>query len=164
MVETYLGLGGNLGDVESRFARAVEELSHHGVQVSARSSIYRTEPWGYDDQAWFLNQVVRAETSLDAVEVLETCLQVERSLGRVRGERWGPRTIDIDLLLYSDHVIREAALQVPHPRMEKRGFVLVPLVELAPDLRHPVLERTMAELLELLTDERRVERVREILS
>lgn len=162
MVEAYLGLGGNLGRVEAQFGRVREELPDHGVRVRGCSSIYRTEPWGGVDQPWFLNQVIRVQTSLSASELLEVCLRVEQLMGRQPGERWGPRTIDIDLLLYGDLVVWKEALQVPHPRMMERRFVLAPLVELAPDLRHPVLGLTAEELLAQLTDERRVERVREM--
>lgn len=119
------------------------------------SPVHETEPLGKKDQPRYLNQVFRAETSLGARELLDGLLAIERRLGRVRtpGEKWGPRTIDLDLLLYGDRVIDEPGLTVPHPHMHERRFVLEPLAELVPDARHPVLGKTAAELLAMLPPE-----------
>ncbi len=137
-VVAYLGLGSNLGDREGYLRRAVELLGQEaGIEVERVSSIYETEPVGFTDQPRFLNQVVEVKTTLDPAALLARALAVEAALGRVRGERWGPRVIDVDLLVYGDAVVREPGLEVPHPRLAERAFVLVPLAELAPDLRLP---------------------------
>ncbi len=144
----YLGLGTNLGDREANLDRTRELLADGRSSVTRASSIYETEPRDLADQPWFLNQVVEVETSLLPVQLLERALAVERSMGRVRRVAKGPRLIDIDLLLY-DHAVINASpkLEVPHPRMGERRFVLEPLVELAPELRHPVTGRTLREML-----------------
>ena len=136
MAEALLGLGGNIGDVRATFDRAVEMLCADGaVQLVARSSDYRTPPWGIVDQPAFINAVIMVATSLDPRTLLVRALSVERALGRERAHerRWGPRAIDIDILAYDDLVIREPDLTLPHPRLFERGFVLSPLAEIAPD-------------------------------
>jgi 2-amino-4-hydroxy-6-hydroxymethyldihydropteridine diphosphokinase len=132
----YLGLGSNLGDRRQHLAEAVRRL-HAGpaLQVIKVSSVYESSPVGVTAQPDFLNLVVQVATTHAPHELLAECLRVETDLGRVRGERWGPRTIDIDLLLYGDMRIDDECLNVPHPRMHERSFVLVPLAEIAPTLK-----------------------------
>jgi 2-amino-4-hydroxy-6-hydroxymethyldihydropteridine diphosphokinase len=146
----FVGIGSNLGDRETNLARAIELLSaEDGIDVVAVSEIRETEPVGPVEQGPFLNGVVQVETSLRPGELLERLLSVESRLGRVRAERWGPRTIDLDLLLYGDEVIDERGLTVPHPRLGQRRFVLEPLADLAPTLVVPGLggvEELLAEL------------------
>jgi 2-amino-4-hydroxy-6-hydroxymethyldihydropteridine diphosphokinase len=136
----YVGLGANLGDREQNLRRAVELLAAEpGIEVVAVSSFRETDPVGYRDQPRFLNGACAVETDLTARELLERLLAVERALGRERGTgpRWGPRTIDLDLLLYGEETVDEPGLTVPHPRLTERSFALEPLVELAPGLRLP---------------------------
>lgn len=131
----YLGLGGNIGEPRKTMVRALRMLdAHDEVRVAAVSSLYRTPPWGKTDQPDFLNAVAGLETGLGARVLLDLCLETERSLKRVRAERWGPRVIDMDVLLHADGPIDEDGLQLPHPRMLERAFVLAPLAEIAPDL------------------------------
>lgn len=131
----YLSIGSNIGDRLHHLTEAVRSLhSHDKIEVTMISSIYETEPVGYTDQANFLNLVVCLETSLNPFELLEVCQGVENDLGRVRGIRWGPRTVDLDILLYNNDNIETENLTVPHPRMDERAFVLVPLMEIAPTL------------------------------
>jgi len=143
----YLSLGSNVGDRAAHISRAVEALAAAGVRVTRQSSLYSTEPVDVRTQSWFLNCVLEAETDLMPRQLLRVLREVERSLGRKKLVRRGPRAIDIDLLFYGGSVVRAAELEVPHPRMAERRFVLVPLVELAPMLRHPSLRKTVAELL-----------------
>lgn len=134
-MRVYLGLGGNIGEPAAAMAESLRLLNaRDDVAVEAVSSLYRTPPWGMTDQPDFLNCVAALETSLSARALLQACLDTERLLKRVRAERWGPRVIDIDVLLYGDQRIDEEGLQVPHPRMLQRAFVLAPLAEIAPDL------------------------------
>jgi 2-amino-4-hydroxy-6-hydroxymethyldihydropteridine diphosphokinase len=142
----FVALGTNLGDRERNLARGVEGLRDRGLRITRASSVYETEPVGGPAQGAYLNAVVRAETPLGPEEVLASCLDVEHGLGRVRGVRDAPRTLDLDLLLYGDAVVMTESLTVPHPRMHERRFVLVPLEEIAPAARHPVLGLTVSEL------------------
>jgi len=131
----FLCLGGNLGDPAATMAAALRMLDDHaGVSVVRASALYRTPPWGKTDQPDFLNAVAEIETGLAAHALLELCLDTERELKRERFERWGPRVIDIDILVYDDERIADESLQIPHPRMLERAFVLMPLAEIAPGL------------------------------
>ena len=138
MTRAYLGLGSNLGDRRALLRQAIEALDWGDVSVVARSRVYETTPvGGPDGQPDFLNQVIGVETALDAQTLWERCSAVEASLGRSREHetRWGPRAIDIDILTFGDSVLDESGLEIPHARMAERAFVLVPLAEIAPDLR-----------------------------
>jgi 2-amino-4-hydroxy-6-hydroxymethyldihydropteridine diphosphokinase len=142
MTLAYVGLGANLGDREATMLRAAEL-----IEATRMSTIYETEPWGITDQPPFFNAVAEVETEIGARPLLDRLLEVERELGRVRdGKRWGPRIIDLDLLVYGDVTSETAALTLPHPRLHERFFVLVPWAELAPDLVVPGLG-TVADLL-----------------
>jgi 2-amino-4-hydroxy-6-hydroxymethyldihydropteridine diphosphokinase len=150
-VKAYIGLGSNLGDREANLRQALEFLTQTPETTVVRaSSLYDTEPVGVEDQPHFLNAVALVETQLPPQQLLWNLMLIERRLGRVRSHRWGPRTIDLDLLLYDDLVLDEGDLQIPHPAMSKRSFVLVPLVELEPLLVHPVTGETMLALLHRL--------------
>jgi 2-amino-4-hydroxy-6-hydroxymethyldihydropteridine diphosphokinase len=144
----YLALGSNIGDREANLRAAIERLSANGIDVLRTSPIYETEPVDYTDQRWFLNLVVEASTALLPMQLLARTSRIERELGRVRSIAKGPRTIDIDILLYGRSVIRSLRLEVPHPRMAERRFVLAPLADLAPDLRHPATGRSIREMLD----------------
>ena len=151
MAVAYVGLGSNLGDRRAMLDGAVAELGNTpGVRVLRVSSFHETDPVG-PPQPRYLNAVAEVETSLAPRALLDRLLAVETRFGRVRGERWGPRTIDLDLLLHGGRVIDEPRLAVPHPRMTERAFVLAPLCELVPEGRHPVLGRTFSQLLADLT-------------
>lgn len=141
----YLGLGSNLGNREENMKKAVASLdTTAGIEVERLSSWYETAPVGKTNQGWFLNSVARIKTTMPARELLRAVLAVEQHLGRVRRERWGPRTIDIDILLYDDINVKEPDLEIPHPRMLERAFVLIPLAEIAPDLILPDGRRAAA--------------------
>jgi len=145
-VAAALGLGGNLGDVVDAFAYALAGLkAAPGVRILRPSSVYRTAPWGKLDQPPFLNMAVLVETTLAAGDLLQLCLDLERGRGRERIERWGPRTLDIDVLTYGEEAIDAPNLTIPHPRMGERAFVLAPLAEIAPELK--IGGRSAAELL-----------------
>lgn len=128
----FLGLGGNVGDPARTMAAALAALERHPeIEVVAVSSLYRTPPWGRVDQPDFLNAVAELKTALEPRALLDTCLAVERASGRERNERWGPRTIDLDIIAFGNRVIREEGLEIPHPRLASRAFVLVPFAEIA---------------------------------
>jgi len=144
----YLALGSNLGDREARLLEAIQRMEAAGIRILRRSSIYETEPRDLRDQPWFLNMVVEAETGLLPLQLLAQTQRVEREMGRKREVPKGPRAIDIDILLFGNSTIETKELQIPHSRLAERRFVLEPLAELAPDLRHPVTNSTVRELLE----------------
>jgi len=148
MPRAYVGLGANLGDREGTIRRAVELLGEEeGIEVAAVSALRETNPVGVLDQPRFLNAAAAVETTLPPRSLLDALLRIERALGRVRdGTRWGPRTIDLDLLLYDDLVLDEGDLRVPHPELHARAFVLVPLAEIAADLVHPALSKSIGAL------------------
>ncbi len=147
-VEAALGLGGNIGDVPAAFVHALRRLAEApGVKLRCASSVYRTPPWGKLDQPPFLNMAALFDTTLPARALLALCLDIERALGRRRLERWGPRTLDIDILTWGEGRIDEPDLKVPHPRLAERAFVLAPLAEIAPRLR--VAGREVGEWLAL---------------
>ncbi len=133
MPEVLLGLGGNLGDPVAAISAALDRLEAGGVRILRRSRWYRTAPWGKGDQPDFVNLCIAAETALAPRALLDLILATEAALGRERRERWGPRTIDIDILAYGDERIDEPDLTIPHPRLTERAFVLVPLLDIAPD-------------------------------
>jgi 2-amino-4-hydroxy-6-hydroxymethyldihydropteridine diphosphokinase len=128
--------------------------------VSNASSIYETAAWGKNDQPAFLNQVLEIETALSPPQLLKTILAIEENIGRVRQEKYGPRIIDIDILLFNDEVLHLPMLKIPHPQLQNRRFVLVPLAEIAPDLIHPVFKKTIAELLAICPDKLEVSRIK----
>ncbi len=157
----YIGLGSNMGDKVANLKKSVEVLGQvPGNKVLAVSSFYETEPVGKVDQDWFINAAVKIETGLTPRELLDILLKIEKELGRVRDARWGPRIIDLDILLYDDLVMDEEGLVIPHPYLHERRFVLVPLAEIAPGLIHPRLKKSMSELLMGLHDSKKIEKVR----
>jgi 2-amino-4-hydroxy-6-hydroxymethyldihydropteridine diphosphokinase len=147
VIRVYLGLGSNLGDREAALAEATEALAAGGVKITARSSLYLTEPVDGPPQDWFLNAVVAGDTTLCPEALLALCLEAESARGRVRGVKNGPRTLDVDVLLYGDLARKGPDPVLPHPRLHERRFVLVPLAEIAPGLVHPGLGLSVAELL-----------------
>jgi 2-amino-4-hydroxy-6-hydroxymethyldihydropteridine diphosphokinase len=143
----YLALGSNVGDREANLRQALERLEAAGIRVVRRSSLYETEPLDFRDQPWFLNAVVEVKTDLFPLQLLACTQKIEREMGRRRLTPKGPRNIDIDILFYGRSLIETADLQVPHPRIAQRRFVLEPLSEIAPEFRHPVNGKTAREML-----------------
>jgi len=155
-ITAYIGLGSNVGDKLGNCRKAIALLAERTGLVKRCSSFYRTEAVGYTDQDEFINAVVAIETEMTAQELLIACHAIESDLGRSRTVRWGPRTIDLDILLFGDQVIRTPELSVPHPPLESRAFVLVPLCEIASEMVHPVLKKTYGHLLRMLRDDHTV--------
>lgn len=147
MAEVFLLLGSNMGDSQKYLQEARLALQHQIGTLLATSSVYQTAAWGKTNQPDFLNQVLNMETALEPFEVLNRCLGIEQGLGRVREEKWAARTIDIDILFYDSMIVNHENLVIPHPFLHERAFTLIPLVELAPEWVHPVLKKSMTDLL-----------------
>ena len=157
MNKVFLLIGGNIGDRLQNLHQAIALLSATCGPVIQQSAVYETAAWGKTDQAAFLNQALLLTTSLTPQELITTILSVEEQLGRRRMEKNGPRVIDIDIIFYNDLVMQEPHLTIPHPQLQNRRFVLVPLVEIAPEFVHPVFHKTLEELLSICEDELAVE-------
>jgi len=142
----YIGLGSNIGDRLENCKQALRLMNTARTQVLQVSSFYQTSPAGYTDQPDFINAAAKIQTQLDPVELLDFLQQIELSLGKNITVRWGPRSIDLDIVLYDNLIINQGRLQIPHPRMLERAFVLTPLAEIAPEMIHPVMGKTIAEL------------------
>jgi 2-amino-4-hydroxy-6-hydroxymethyldihydropteridine diphosphokinase len=143
----YIGLGSNLGNREKNCEKAIQLLMENGASVSKRSSMFETEPWGIGDQPKFINMVVEIETGLEPEKLLGILKKIERDAGRKPSKRWGPRVIDLDILLYEDLIVKSPELEIPHPGINEREFVLKPLLEIAPDKIHPLLKKSIKDLL-----------------
>jgi 2-amino-4-hydroxy-6-hydroxymethyldihydropteridine diphosphokinase len=141
----YLALGSNLGDRLANLKQAISSLTPQ-LEVKAKSQVYETPPWGYEDQPKFLNQVIKAKTYLDPEPLLKHLKRLEVALGRKESFPNGPRLIDLDILFYDDQVLNTPALVIPHPRLQERGFVLLPLMDIDPDLVHPVSKKSVREM------------------
>jgi 2-amino-4-hydroxy-6-hydroxymethyldihydropteridine diphosphokinase len=152
MDDVYLLLGSNLGERERWLEQAREQISDQVGEIVKCSGLYETASWGIASQPDYINQVLLVKTELAPRMVLERALEIEKALGRRREEKWGSRIIDIDILFYGDKVIQEDGLTIPHPHLQQRRFVLVPLKEIAPELKHPVFKKTITSLYSDLTD------------
>ena len=159
MNKVYVLLGGNIGNRKKYIAAALRQIEKKLGKVSRTSSLYQTAAWGNTDQPDFLNRVIIVHTDQTAEKCLETCLLIEASLGRVRTFKNAPRTIDIDLLFYNKSIVKQKSLCLPHPALHLRRFVLVPLNELSPNFKHPVLQQTIHQLLIKCKDELNVNKI-----
>lgn len=155
----FLSLGSNLGHRAKNLAKATYFLEEEGLKVNKTSSVYETQPVDFPDQPWFFNQVIRVETSLDPFELLRLLKKIEKRMGRKILEKKGPRIIDIDILLAEQTVVQTDELAIPHPRMESRNFVLVPLKEISPDFIHPIMKVTIENLWKTSKDKATVRKI-----
>lgn len=149
MATIYLSLGSNIGDRQEFLETAIAKLGSKITDIVS-SSVYETEPWGNEDQESFLNICLRGQTSLSSEELLGFIKSVEKNLGRSHNQKWGPREIDIDILFYDNESIKSASLEIPHPYIAERAFVLIPLAEIAPGFIHPILKKSIGELASLI--------------
>ena len=161
MKQVYLSLGSNFGDRVAHIRQALAMLPPAGIGIVRTSSFYHTEPVDYAPQPWFANVVAEASTALLPLQLLHKCQAIEKALGRRPCIPKGPRPIDIDILLYENAIVRSRGLRIPHPRLAERRFVLVPLCELAPALRHPVTSRTVRAMLQETADRGQVRRMKD---
>jgi 2-amino-4-hydroxy-6-hydroxymethyldihydropteridine diphosphokinase len=156
----YIGIGSNLGDKVEQCEKGIFEILRvDRTRLLAKSSFYKTQPVGYTSQDWFVNGVIKIETDLEPFDLLQTLKSIESRLGRGETFRWGPRVIDLDILFFDEQEFQTEKLQIPHPLLQERRFVLTPLVEIDPNLIHPVLKKTVQELLRSLGEDQGVERL-----
>jgi 2-amino-4-hydroxy-6-hydroxymethyldihydropteridine diphosphokinase len=156
----FIGIGSNVGDKTGNCRQAINEIGRYGKNtLLAQSSLYRSEPVGYTEQDWFINCVIEIETSLSALQLLRVLKGIEKSMGRERIIQWGPRTIDLDILFFNDEIFQIEGLTVPHPEIQNRAFVLIPLCEIAGDYIHPSLKASISQLAADLKDEQGVEKL-----
>lgn len=158
MNKAFLLTGGNMGEREENLLAAIEHINQHCGLITNSSSLYETAAWGNTEQPAFLNQALEIETELTARQLMRRILKVEKLMGRVRKEKYGPRLIDIDILLYADEIHNYKLLKLPHPEMQNRRFALLPLAEIAPHIIQPVLQKTITELLAVCKDELEVKK------
>lgn len=143
----YIGIGSNMGDRLGYIQQSVTMLSSFdGIDVLETSGFYETEPYGFKEQNWFVNAIIKIKTTLLPIDLLHACQSVEEKLGRVRGKKWGPRTIDLDILFYDNLVVSSDILTIPHPGMKDRAYCIVPMLELDENFVHPVLKKTMLQI------------------
>jgi 2-amino-4-hydroxy-6-hydroxymethyldihydropteridine diphosphokinase len=156
----YIGIGSNVGDKVRQCEQAISEiLKVDRHKLLAKSPLFKTKPIGYTSQDWFVNGVIKIETEMEPLELFRILKAVELQLGRTQTFRWGPRSIDLDILFFDDEEVRTEELQIPHPRLHERQFVLIPLVEIDRQLVHPTLKKTVGELLEELKEDQGVEKL-----
>ena len=159
----YIGIGSNLGDKADQCEQAISKiLRFDRHKLLAKSSFFKTQPIGYTSQDWFVNGVIKIKTDLEPLNLLRLLKTIESLLGRTETFQWGPRTIDLDILIFEDREIRTEDLQIPHPLLHERQFVLIPLVEIDRDLVHPVLKKTVGEILENFKDDQGVEKLKSL--
>jgi 2-amino-4-hydroxy-6-hydroxymethyldihydropteridine diphosphokinase len=151
-VEVFLSLGSNMGNRLKYLTDATDIIEKRIGLVTKKSSVYESEPWGNKNQNAFYNQIISIHTSLDAKILLKTILNIEVELGRKRTEHWGPREIDVDILFYNSQIINDKDLVVPHPEIANRMFVLMPMTELAPDFIHPIIKKSIRDLMRTCSD------------
>jgi 2-amino-4-hydroxy-6-hydroxymethyldihydropteridine diphosphokinase len=160
MNKVLLLLGSNISDPEQNLILASDLLANKGFEIILKSTVFRTEPWGKSDQPWYYNQALSFRTSKEPEQVLKICLDIEKEMGRIRSEKYGPRIIDIDILLFDNNIINSELLKIPHPNYKDRRFALTPACEIEPDWIHPVLQKTNIELLKNCIDPLQVEQVK----
>ena len=156
MNTVYIQLGSNIGERKSYIAKSMEQIEENIGKIIIESSIFETIPWGYENQNNFLNSVIKIKTPFDSFEVLQKSQDIENNLGRERVDKWGERTIDIDILFYNNEIINTTKLNIPHPLIQQRKFVLVPLSEIAPNYTHPILKKSISTLLSECKDNQKV--------
>ena len=156
----YIAIGSNMNSPAENCIEAANLLNNHpAISISNRSSLYESEPFGKSDQDWFINSVVKVTTHLSPELLIKACLSIENEMGRIRDEKWGPRLIDLDILFYDDFVLKEKNLEIPHPGISERSFVLEPMNEIASDFIHPKLKKTIETLLAEIPNPQQVSRL-----